>query len=309
MNYNDLVLTVEQCGSISKAAALLGVSQPAISAGLNSLEKKLGYPLFDRKVSPVVPTEEGKAYIAYLHEKDILEENLENRIRDIRQKGGGIIRIGAPSAYVDPLIVPCIKEFTTRFPGSGIQVIDGSVRSLTERISRNELDLFISTSAELPENIRTDILLKEHIRLCVPSELPVNRQLREALAKRKENAFQLEVLKDENFIFLNSSQPLQKLTDAYLEQHSFRPGCSIRVEQTASAVRLAISGCGICFASELILKQLSGRSDLCIYQLPDEYFCRDIYLARIKKKYLSEIQSGFINMLKQKQEVSNHDTT
>ena len=59
----DYVYEVYKEGSFSKAAANLYISQPALSATVKKIEKKIGMPLFDRSTVPVQLTECGKKYM------------------------------------------------------------------------------------------------------------------------------------------------------------------------------------------------------------------------------------------------------
>src|SRR5574343_1451799 len=52
----DYFLAVAEEGQVRKAAQRLGVSQPAVTKGLQRLEKALGFPLFDRSVKGMTPT-------------------------------------------------------------------------------------------------------------------------------------------------------------------------------------------------------------------------------------------------------------
>ena len=58
-------ITVAQEQSFTKAASVLGVSQPAVSQNVAELEKGLGVELFDRKRGEVVLTSEGKVFMNY----------------------------------------------------------------------------------------------------------------------------------------------------------------------------------------------------------------------------------------------------
>lgn len=74
MNFNHLEYAAEiaRCGSISKAAQELLVSQPYLSGMLKGLEDELGYQIFRRDRSGVLPTEQGKLFLASA--KTILQE-------------------------------------------------------------------------------------------------------------------------------------------------------------------------------------------------------------------------------------------
>lgn len=51
--FDQYVMNVVEFGSLTKAASFLNISQPALSMGLNSLEKEIGIKIFDRRAVPV----------------------------------------------------------------------------------------------------------------------------------------------------------------------------------------------------------------------------------------------------------------
>ncbi len=78
---------VERCGSISRAAEALFVSQPFLSKAVRELEGELGLELFNRSPRGVVPTKRGADFLA--HAKEIISsmDELENRFSPRRRTG------------------------------------------------------------------------------------------------------------------------------------------------------------------------------------------------------------------------------
>lgn len=95
--YVDMVAA---CGSFTKAAAKLFISQPALSNYIGKVEEELGVKLFDRSSTPLTLTYAGEQYlkrarviIGQIHEMD-------KEIRDITQNMKGKIRLGFPSERI-----------------------------------------------------------------------------------------------------------------------------------------------------------------------------------------------------------------
>ena len=74
----EYVYQVYKDKSFSKAAANLFISQPSLSANVKRVEKKVGFPIFDRSTKPLSLTECGKEYIR------CVEENSRSGKRDFR---------------------------------------------------------------------------------------------------------------------------------------------------------------------------------------------------------------------------------
>ena len=64
----EYVYQVYKDKSFSKAAANLFISQPSLSANVKRVEKKVGFPIFDRSTKPLSLTECGKEYIRCVEE-------------------------------------------------------------------------------------------------------------------------------------------------------------------------------------------------------------------------------------------------
>lgn len=63
MDSFEYILAVAEEKNMTKAAAKLFVTQPALSISINRLEKQLGFKIFDRTKSPIELTSEGSLYI------------------------------------------------------------------------------------------------------------------------------------------------------------------------------------------------------------------------------------------------------
>ena len=82
-----------ECGSISKAAELLYISQPSLSRYLSNLENELGMALFVRTINGTELTEAGKIYVEYAKEIRRLRSTMNAKLRGAetarRQSGYG----------------------------------------------------------------------------------------------------------------------------------------------------------------------------------------------------------------------------
>src|SRR5215467_15641440 len=109
-----LFFTVMQRGSMAKAAAYLGISQPAVSEVIADLEHTLGVRLFDRHPQGVEPTRYGQAL---LKRGLAAFDELKQGIRDIEflsDPTSGEFNIGcneAVASILTPIIVPFFRKY------------------------------------------------------------------------------------------------------------------------------------------------------------------------------------------------------
>ncbi len=109
-----IFLAVAECRSISKAAAQLYISQPAVSITIKKLEENLNTTLFIRKSKGVELTENGrKLYDSAKRAFNILSDT-ENRLR--LHQSTGYLRIAASNVLCKHFLMPYLKEFTDLYP-------------------------------------------------------------------------------------------------------------------------------------------------------------------------------------------------
>lgn len=123
-NFNDLIafLVVAQEKSFTRAAAILGVSQSALSHSMRGLEERMGIRLLTRTTRRVAPTEAGERLLERVgpHLKDI--ESELTALKEMRDVPAGNIRITAGEHAVDYVLWPVLNDFLPRWPDINVEV-------------------------------------------------------------------------------------------------------------------------------------------------------------------------------------------
>ncbi|SDM59690.1 LysR family transcriptional regulator [Streptomyces wuyuanensis] len=124
-------VTVHRAGSFTRAAALLGLSQPAVTSQIRTLERQLGRPLFLRQARGVTPTTVGDelAHRAAPH-LDALVEIVEAGLDE--ESGVRTLHLAGPpeftSARVLPALAPLVSQglaLRTSFTGNAEETLEG----------------------------------------------------------------------------------------------------------------------------------------------------------------------------------------
>ena len=105
------VCTLAECGSLTKAAERLFISQPALSIYITNLEKNLGLPLFERKGKRFVLTFAGECYVKKAAQMLKLEQEFNSEIYDITCKTAGRLRLGISQRRGSWFLPPVIAEY------------------------------------------------------------------------------------------------------------------------------------------------------------------------------------------------------
>jgi DNA-binding transcriptional LysR family regulator len=111
-----ILFAVVQSGSMAKAAALLGVSQPVVSQAITDLEAAIGVRLLDRNSRGVEPTPYGHIL---LRAGETVFDDLRQGIRAIESLAdpdAGEVRIGCPESISGGLLPPVIEKLSRQYP-------------------------------------------------------------------------------------------------------------------------------------------------------------------------------------------------
>ncbi len=150
--------------NVSRAAARLFLSQPAVSASLNRLREVFGDPLFTRTSHGVVPTPRARALAPQVEKllADLagLLETADQPFDPARSQR--IFRI-AGSDHASRMLLPA-RSRTLVALGSGIRIVwlPPGAWSLAEHLHKGELDLAVVARVQVPRDIQTRVLYQDH---------------------------------------------------------------------------------------------------------------------------------------------------
>jgi len=260
LNPNHLLtlLKVIREKSVTRAAELLNLGQPAISARLRQLNMAVGEPLYRRKGHEVVLTPAGEGLMVFAV---ALEENMkkaEGYIRRLRGLSAGTLRIGATVTASNYYIPLSLVEFQKKFPGIRISVETAPTYELFRRMS--DLDLsFVEDpiEEEVPETFQVKRWWKDQIVLIYWKDHPK--------ADRWKNGVMLEELIDYPIIWREPESGVRKTIEREIEKKGLRFKLCFEVSG-ADAVKEAVRAkMGIGFVARRVLEH--SNSDLLFSQI------------------------------------------
>lgn len=142
----ELFRTIMHCRTLSAAAQVLHVTQPALSKALRHCEDRLGYRLFNRNAGRLVPTAEANAIIA---EADRLFQQIQSfgsLAREIGGKAGGVLRLGVTSSLAASLVPRAVALVRGEFTAARIIVQTLAVPELEQALLARRVDVGLALS-------------------------------------------------------------------------------------------------------------------------------------------------------------------
>jgi DNA-binding transcriptional LysR family regulator len=162
-------VTVHRAGSFTRAAALLGLSQPAVTSQIRTLERQLGRPLFLRQARGVTPTTIGDelAHKAAPH-LDALVEITETGLDE--ESAVRTLHLAGPPEFTAERALPALTALT-RDDGHGValRATFGTAEEALEGLAAGHHDLAITTARPRGSLLTaTPLCDEEHVLVAAP---------------------------------------------------------------------------------------------------------------------------------------------
>ncbi|MGE4214959.1 MAG: LysR family transcriptional regulator [Anaerotignaceae bacterium] len=309
LQYMKYVYVVYKEKSFSKAAANLGISQPALSTAIKKVEREAGAILFDRSVSPLLLTEAGKTFILAVEEILSVQNDLQCKLNDMGNLKSGHLKIGGSNFFSSFILPHAISKFSKRHPGIQIDLIEAHSSQLNVDLLGESLDL-VMDSFDFDKNVYTVYpVLKENVLVAVPRDLTINTTLRNYQLTAKDikqkkhlsedfPAVNLDNFKSEAFIFLRKGNDMGERALSLCHESGFNPRVIMYLDQLMTSYNVACMGMGIAFVTDKVIIYGYPRTEVVFYKINSPLSKRNIVFAHKKNRYVSQAMSEFISFSK-----------
>ncbi len=229
--------TVAKCGSLTKAAEELYISQPAVSQSVKQLENQLGVTLFNRTHRGMELSAQGGKLIFKEVEKALqLLRAAENRIAEMKTLATGTIRIGASDTIFEYFLADKIVDYHERFPSVKIELLADVTPDTIEKLKGDKCDVAF---VNLPVEVEPELTLDEsNVRL---KDIFVVGQ---KYAGHINQTHTLSELKKFPLVFMNKNTVARRSLDNFLSSVGVELSPSIEVGSWDLMKRLVVSGMG-----------------------------------------------------------------
>ncbi|MCD8372987.1 MAG: LysR family transcriptional regulator [Clostridia bacterium] len=229
--------TVAKCGSLTKAAEELFISQPAVSQAIKQLENQLGTTLFNRTHKGMeLSVQGGKLIYKTVEEALILLENAENTLIELKTTATGTIRIGATDSIFSNLIADKIVEYNEKYPAVKFDLITGTTLDTVAQLKDNKCDIvFIN----LPIDDK-DVTLSGSISLL--SDIFVAN---DKFSELKADVVPIKKLQEFPLLMMEKNTVARQAIDTYINSLGMNFIPDIEVANWDLMIKLAVKGMGI----------------------------------------------------------------
>ena len=244
MNRYIAFLKIVEVGNFTKAAEILGYTQPAISQMMASLENELSIKLLYRSRYGVRLTPEGERLLPSIQSSVAQYHSMQNIAGEIRGLDSGVVRIGTISSISCHWLPVVIRQFWVKYPNVQLIVHQGDYTTIPEWVRNGELDFGFVTPDAVSGTDSRFLKYGEH-RACLPRN--------HALAQ--QDSVTLRELSAEPFLLLEEgiySEPLAAFHATGLE-----PNIRMTMHDDYSILSMVEQGLGVTILPELVLRKQS----------------------------------------------------
>jgi DNA-binding transcriptional LysR family regulator len=273
--------------SFSQAADQLGVTQPAVSLQIRSLEKRLGQRLLDRSGRRVEPTEAGQRLYRSAQRLLALEQQLLQELgEEAEGELTGRLEIGAstgPGGTILPLV---LGEFQQLHPGVHVALTVSDTQTVVDQVARRELELGVVGAARRHRGVTFEPFFRDEVVLAVPAEHP-----------RAGKTMTLEQLAAEPLVLMQEGAGVRQVIDDELREQGIRlRDMDIRLELglQESARTAALAGFGATFISRGAIEADLASGALAIVRVDGLEPSREISLVRSTGRAETRAAQAFV---------------
>ncbi len=303
LNQLDYIITVADEKNITRAARKLFISQPSLSLSIQSLEKELGTPLFERKNGELSLTYAGKLFYDWAQNTRQSRQQLSLKLSDIAHNVRHLIRIGISPHRCSILIPPVLEKFYATAPACDIEIVEEPTYVLKEMLEQGEIDFMLDIPHPDTNNYQSDILAEEHFLLALPKSfhLPAGITISEKNlpnlscehnASKKEyreasvlKHISLTALQNIPFITLTSEQSIGKIYRTLCATLAFQPNTIITCKNIETALSLVNRQLGATLIPEILAYQTPEFTQVEYYLVEQFDSTRQICLVYRKNQY------------------------
>ena len=164
--------------SLSAAAELLHVTQPAISKALGEMEQSLGQTLFVRRPRGLRATVLCERLVALSRRLDVELRRGADEIHALLSGADGELRIGATNAALPQVLPDALAAMKLLHPHITLTVRTHALSSLVDELRRGSLDLVLARlhPSDMPQDLQGRVLMRQPEVLVMSSHHPLARQ-------------------------------------------------------------------------------------------------------------------------------------
>lgn len=280
--------------NFSQTAEQLGITQPALSKQILSLEKELGVTLFDREHTPLSLTPAGEYFITQVNDLIYREDQLIKSLSEYNSGKNGSLTIGITpfrSLYMMPEL---LKKIKAKYPGIKVILQEENSTTLRREALEGKYDFAIVNLPVDSSILNVTPLEPDVLVLAVPNTM---LELLPEECLQCKDYMDFKYTSKLPFVVLSPNQELRNLFDGLCIASDFIPNISTEVVGITSAWAMAKAGLGATLLPLQFVNNQYQNDSFTLFKIKADYTRQPAIVTR-KGQFISKHAQFAIDTLK-----------
>lgn len=237
MNARDIEIfrSVMVSGTASKTAALLGISQSAVSQSLRKLETSADLCLFERIRGRLVPTREAQILLNDIEQHFVGMQAIEHRIRSLKSDGSDRLSAAVYPALGFSFLPRVVASFRHRFPETCISLQVMSSKDVHANVTSGQADFGLMADEMSLAGLEHSLFYRTQCVVVMSNDHPL----------RHKSVMDLTDFHEMDFIALNAEDSSRRRLDTLFQNAGVIPRRVVETPYSQTVCELARQGVGI----------------------------------------------------------------
>jgi LysR family transcriptional regulator, low CO2-responsive transcriptional regulator len=236
---------IASAGGVRMAAETLGVNASVISRQVAALERRLRFPLIERRGRNVVVTEIGQVLIDHYRDNQRRQRDLAARLEEYRHLRRGRVALGVGEGFIGNLIARALQRFSMTYPDILVEIRSGPTPAVLAMVRDDAVDIGLCARSADDPAMRIHPFAARPLCAVVA---PTHRFASMTKVPPKE-------LGNERLIFMTEAFGVQHFVQSLLDDVRLNVIPAYRVDLFNTAQTLAAAGLGVSFMSSITARR------------------------------------------------------
>ncbi|ARS71040.1 LysR substrate-binding domain-containing protein [Sinorhizobium meliloti] len=283
--FRALMLT----GSMTEAAQMLYVTQPAVSKIIAQLESELGFSLFERRHGKVAPTEEGHILYSEVEHSYSGLERVVRAARRIKKRTGGSLRLAVMPALSIGFMIEVVRRFIEHDNELSLSIQAFGSEDIVDVISSGLYDAGFSMTPVNTTRVDSSPVMSIPYFCILPPDHPL----------REKDVVSVTDLENERYVTISETSPTRLRIDSLFSSMNVTRAVMIEARWSLSIAELVQAGLGCSIVDGFTASSFASRGGL-VRPLKEHLDFSFVYVTRQMTarsttllRFLSQFESEF----------------
>ena len=290
LNHLHIFYAVAEEGSISRGAARLHISQPAVSKQIAEFERTLHAPLFDRLPKGIRLTEAGSVLHECARRLFAVEAEAETALQQLRGLETGQLVIGASTsigAYFLPVV---LADFHKKHPGVSVRMEIANTERIQRDLEAGTLDIGFTEGVHSPRLETVVFHQDELVVIAAPEQA--------ARLLGPDEPLRLARLCMEPFVLREKGSGTRAVFEEALQKRGLSVRAALTLGSTEAIKKAVAAGAGIAVVSQITVETDIQSKTLALVPVADFSLKRPLHQLQVKDRHASRATQAFIRLLR-----------